>query len=163
MQPAPRRPLALFNRAIEFVQLTSERNHHRVPAEAETETARLVRCDSDAMHQVLVNLLDNAMQHAAPGRPLRVRLRAVDCGEEVALIVQDNGTGIPPGRLGQLFEQYATDRPDGTGLGLSIARQLVRDQGGTIAVEETPGGGATFVITLAAASEPVPGDSDHAL
>jgi signal transduction histidine kinase len=151
MRPALHRPLVLFNRAVEFVQLTSD--PRSVPAEAETQTSRLVRCDADAMHQVLVNLLDNAIRHSAPDRKLRVHMRAVDRGEEVALIVRDNGTGIPPGRIGRLFEQYSTDRPDGTGLGLSIARQLVRDQGGTIAVEETSGGGATFVITLAAASE----------
>ena len=122
--------------------------------EAETGTDRLVLCDADAMHQVLVNLIDNAVQNADPVRPLRVDLLARDEGDRVLLIVRDSGIGIPADRLPHLFERFATHRPGGTGIGLSIARQLVQDQGGTIAVESRVGIGTTIVLSLPPASRP---------
>jgi signal transduction histidine kinase len=106
------------------------------------------------MHQILVNLLDNANQHADPGRPLRIDLRAQDRGDRVALTVRDNGTGITADRVGRLFERFATDRPGGTGLGLSIAKELVEEQGGSLSIESVVGTGTTCTVALPSAGLP---------
>ncbi|MEK7475327.1 MAG: HAMP domain-containing sensor histidine kinase [Candidatus Coatesbacteria bacterium] len=157
MRPEPHQPLALFNRAVEFIRLKWGRHEPPFGAEAETETARAALCDPDAMHQVLVNLLDNAHQHRDPGRPLQIDLRARDRGDRIALIVRDNGIGIPAERLPGLFEPFATERRGGTGLGLSIAKELVEEQGGTLEVESLVGTGTTCTVTLpSAAPSPEP-------
>jgi len=154
MRPEPHRPLALFNRALEFIRLKWGRHQRPYEASAEAETARTVLCDADAMHQILVNLLDNANQHADPGRPLRIDLRAQDRGDRVALTVRDNGTGITADRVGRLFERFATDRPGGTGLGLSIAKELVEEQGGSLSIESVVGTGTTCTVALPSAGLP---------
>ena len=66
----------------------------------------------------------------------------------VRLVVQDQGTGIPPDRLDKLFEPYFTTKPKGTGLGLVIARQIVEDHGGTIEIASEVGQGTTVTIEL---------------
>jgi signal transduction histidine kinase len=71
----------------------------------------------------------------------------------VAIVVEDNGPGIPEHVLPRLFEPFFTTKPTGkgTGLGLSISYQIVRTMGGAIVAENRPEGGARFTITLAAA------------
>jgi CheY-like chemotaxis protein len=75
----------------------------------------------------------------------------------IRLTVTDNSPGIQPEHLPHLFEPFFTTKPqgEGTGLGLAIAQGIVTDHGGIIAVESTPGQGATFSVTLPVTAPPV--------
>ena len=110
-----------------------------------------VLVDPVRLDQVLTNLLDNARQYAA-GSPVTVTARAR--GQRVELRVIDHGPGIPEAAREHVFDQFyrvrGNGRPEGTGMGLAICRGIVEALGGTIRAERTPGGGATFVISLPA-------------
>ncbi len=67
---------------------------------------------------------------------------------ELWIGVRDTGPGIPPEHRVAVFRPFYTTKNQGTGLGLSISRQIVERHGGSIHVEETPGGGATFIVAL---------------
>jgi signal transduction histidine kinase len=67
--------------------------------------------------------------------------------------VRDTGPGVPPDARLQIFRPFFTTKHKGTGLGLSISQQIVVRHGGTIRVEGTPGGGATFIVAIPLAEE----------
>ncbi len=67
--------------------------------------------------------------------------------------VADDGPGIPSDQRDRVFDPYVTGKADGTGLGLAMVRQTVEQHQGHIRVEETPGGGATFILDLAGVVE----------
>ncbi len=102
----------------------------------------------DPLRRAFSNILRNAVEACHGEGAIDVRMRRVDGRVEVA--VSDSGPGIPPERREMIFQPYYTEKGDGTGLGLTIVRQTIEQHGGTIAVTETPGGGATFVIRLPA-------------
>ena len=108
-----------------------------------------VSADADQLVQVLVNLLENARDAAGEGGRIRLSTAARrDGGAE--LIVDDDGPGVAPEMRERLFEPYATTKKasGGTGLGLAIADRIIADHGGSIAVEDAPGGGARFRVLL---------------
>ena len=117
------------------------------------ETAR-IDGDPDRLAQVLVNLIDNALRHSAPGGVVDVAVRATEGGAQ--LIVRDSGTGIPYNDLPHIFDRfYVVDRSRareyaGTGLGLSIVKQIVEAHGGTIRADSEYGFGATFTCEFPA-------------
>ncbi|MBL8754944.1 MAG: sensor histidine kinase [Planctomycetes bacterium] len=105
-----------------------------------------VAIDQKALARVFVNLLQNAHE-AAPGG-VRVRLAAARAGERVAVVVQDDGPGIPEAVRGRLFEPYFTTKTSGTGLGLAICRRLAEAHGGSIRLERSGAGETVFVLEL---------------
>ena len=110
-----------------------------------------VPCDHDQFNQVLSNLLVNARQvlEARP-QPRRIRISATVEGGFVRLAVADNGPGVPEALRGQIFDPFFTTKPAGIGMGigLAVSRSIVEVHGGTLTLEEAPGGGACFVIRL---------------
>lgn len=119
-----------------------------------------VPVDADRMHQVLLNLLRNAVQAVGESGEVRVRLlRARLSGpgrrgqKAVDLVVQDDGPGIPREQLDKLFIPFFTTRRDGTGLGLPISRRLVEAHDGELFVRSQPGGGSTFTVRLPVEAE----------
>jgi two-component system sensor histidine kinase KdpD len=109
-----------------------------------------VSVDETMMRQVLVNLLENAATYADAG-PVEIDAEARP--SRLVLRVADHGLGIPEAERRRVFEPYLRLRPEGSrpvgsGLGLAISRGFVEAHGGTIRVETTPGGGATFVLEL---------------
>ncbi len=112
--------------------------------------------DSDQIHQVLLNLLLNAIQ--AVDRNGKVAV-TVERRETFAVIeVVDNGRGIPAENLPNIFRPFFTTKGDGTGLGLSLARRIIEDHQGRIDVSSAVGQGTTFAVVLPlerAASQPV--------
>jgi len=105
-----------------------------------------VEHDSDQLHQVILNLLLNAVQAIEATGKIRVVLAA---RKENALIsVSDSGRGILPEHLPFIFRPFYTTKGNGTGLGLSLARRIVEDHRGKIEVESEPGKGSEFLITL---------------
>ncbi len=108
-----------------------------------------VTIDETMIRQVLVNLLANAARHAGSDRP--IRLEAATRAGALELRVIDHGVGIPEAERRRIFEPYQRLRPAdrrGSGLGLVIGRGFAEANGGSLGVGPTPGGGATFVVTL---------------
>jgi two-component system NtrC family sensor kinase len=108
-----------------------------------------VLCHPGKINQVLLNLLVNAVQACETHGHITVRTRAED-DTAVVVEVEDDGCGIRPEHRPHLFEPFFTTKPvgQGTGLGLSMSYAIVRDHGGTIAVDSTVGRGSTFRVRL---------------
>lgn len=117
-----------------------------------------VRADPRRLRQILDNLLANAIKYSPAGGCVSVQ--AVTSGAKAHLTVSDQGVGIAPEELAQLFEPFRRIPSEefqgvpGTGLGLHIARSLVERQGGRIRAESTPGQGSSFTFTLPLADIP---------
>jgi signal transduction histidine kinase len=128
----------------------------RVRLAADLPDCPPVWADPDKVHQVLTNLLANAIKWSPPGGQVAVTAEG-DAGGLVRLTVHDTGPGIPSGERERVFDKFYQvgrvegGRPPGTGLGLTIARHLVELHGGRIWVEDAPVGGAAFVLLLPAA------------
>jgi two-component system, OmpR family, sensor kinase len=106
--------------------------------------------DRDALKQVMLILLDNALVHTPSGATVNVAAAVSD--GRVSISVQDTGTGISPQLLPHIFERFfrgeVSRSGPGTGLGLSIAKELVEAQGGGLTVESKVGKGSEFTVTL---------------
>ena len=103
--------------------------------------------DRTRLEQVVINLVQNAIEAVAGRGDARVTLIAVAGNGAVELTVADNGPGLDPAIAASLFTPFATAKPDGLGLGLAIARDIARDLGGDI-VHRPSASGATFVARL---------------
>jgi signal transduction histidine kinase len=105
-----------------------------------------VLVDPDALRQVFVNLILNAVQASPEGGTVRVAI-AWDARTVSARIV-DSGPGIPDSALSRVFEPFYSTREGGTGLGLAIAQRIVTEHGGRLALENNPAGGAIATVSL---------------
>ncbi|MDH6182157.1 two-component system sensor histidine kinase KdpD [Microbacteriaceae bacterium SG_E_30_P1] len=119
----------------------------------EIESVAPVLADEVLLQRAVVNLLANAVRFSPAGSP--PVLAASEFGGHVHLRVIDTGPGIPPERRDDVFMPFQrlgdTDNTAGVGLGLALAKGFVEAMDGTLAAEETPGGGLTMVIELPAA------------
>jgi len=113
----------------------------------------VVLADSGLLERVLVNLIDNAMRYAPDGL---VRINAGRVADRVLINVVDEGPGVARGAEDRLFAPFQrlgdSDNTSGVGLGLSVARGFVESMGGDISATDTPGGGLTVVVDLAAST-----------
>jgi len=129
--------------------LDEELTRSRVPIRFENGGPIHARWDRPRIEQVVANLVGNAIKYGGQ-RPVRVAARAHE--DRVWLVVQDQGPGIAPKdreRIFQVFERAVRGTNiSGFGLGLYVTRQIVQAHGGSIQVEDTPGGGTTFVVEL---------------
>ncbi|MFI0479584.1 ATP-binding protein [Actinomadura sp. 9N215] len=111
-----------------------------------------MRADPALLERVLANLLTNAVRYNPPGEPVLVT--ASSHADRIELRVIDRGPGIPPENRDRVFEPFQRlgdrDNTTGVGLGLALARGLAEAMGGSIAIEETPGGGLTMVLDMPA-------------
>lgn len=110
-----------------------------------------VAANQSELTQVLVNLLVNAAQ-ALPDAGGKIEVRSSASGDQVQLSVRDNGAGIDPEHLSQIFTPFFTTKPvgQGTGLGLAISHRIMQDHGGDILVDSAPGQGALFTLKFPA-------------
>lgn len=115
-------------------------------------TKILLESDRDALEQIVLNLVDNAIKYAAQGKVLAVELQPQNGGWR--LRIMDNGPGIPAAHRRQVFDKFhrvdasLTTRQQGSGLGLSIARQLAEGLGGSLSLCPHHEGGACFELFL---------------
>ena len=122
----------------------------------------VVRVDADALRQVLLNLLDNAVKYGPPGQTVRVRAELR--GAALRVSVDDQGPGVPFEGRSQVWEPYhrlprdAEGATGGSGIGLAVVRDLVELHGGRAGVADAPGGGARFWIELPYAMHAGPSD-----
>lgn len=138
-----------FDAMLEEIAEDLEAAHRTdgVTIERTGERVGNVRVDGMALRRVVDNLCRNAVE--AMGHEGTIRLDARLDGQEIALTIEDDGPGIPPERVEDLFKPWETEgKRDGTGLGLSIVRHIVDRHGGTIEVDTTPGKGTRFRIRL---------------
>jgi len=144
------RPVALQSLVEQAVLLAGDEMKHRirlvVSVDSDTVDVAPLRADPDLLSQVLLGLLDNAAQAVADGG--RVELSARADAHGVAISVADSGPGVPVALRERIFEPFFTTRARGTGLGLAVAQQIVEAHGGTLAVDESPLGGARFTLLL---------------
>ncbi|MBX3462138.1 MAG: PAS domain-containing protein [Planctomycetes bacterium] len=124
----------------------------------EHSSAPRLLADPDRLRQVVRNLLDNALKFTPTGGTVRVSVGARDEGWE--LRIDDSGPGVPPEDRRAVFEKFhqlrdhMTDKPSGTGLGLATGQAVVARFGGLIWCEDSPLGGAGFVVLLPGCDQP---------
>jgi two-component system OmpR family sensor kinase len=164
-RPIEHRPvdlLTLITDAVQDVRMIAP--GRKIELTVAPGTAFLVLGDEARLRQVISNLMNNALTHTPDGTPVDVRILAssTDGGLQVpsvVLEVADRGPGLSAEQAERVFERfYRADqargrKTGGAGLGLAIVAALVAAHGGTVGVEKTPGGGATFQITLPLAAE----------
>ncbi|MFJ3933691.1 DUF4118 domain-containing protein [Streptomyces sp. NPDC090029] len=116
------------------------------------ESLPMVAVDRGLLERAVANIVENAVKYSPAGMPVAVAASAL--GTRVELRVVDRGQGVPDEEKERIFEPFQrygdTPRGAGVGLGLAVSRGFVEAMGGTLAAEDTPGGGMTMVLTLAA-------------
>ncbi len=145
---------SLIREAIELLQAQADAKKAALVTELD-ETLPPMPIDGGAMHQVLMNLLTNAIEAVPPKKGI-ITVRSSFSAESLraAIEVSDNGPGIPQEWQGPIFEVFTSMKGQrGTGLGLAVSRKIVEEHGGTISVESTVNEGATFTVTLPADHE----------
>jgi signal transduction histidine kinase len=147
--------VACARRAVEQLEGRAQEKRIAVTVEPSSDSASVL-ADVDRVHQVLVNLLSNALKFTPAGGRVVVSFARAD--EQVSCTVADTGPGIPAGETPHIFERfYRGDRSrarqgtDGSGLGLAIAKAIVEAHGGRIWVGSELGQGASFTFILPAA------------
>jgi two-component system phosphate regulon sensor histidine kinase PhoR len=144
---------------LERLRQQAERNNLRLALELPVELPHVL-ADVGRMHQVVTNLLHNAIKFTLPGGEVRITAAVDDLENpgEVIVEIHDTGVGIPRRDLPRIFERfYKSDRArtrnlGGTGLGLAIARHIVQAHGGRIWAKSKEGKGSTFYFSLPVAS-----------
>jgi signal transduction histidine kinase len=115
----------------------------------------VVNAARDELHRLTINLLENSLRHTPSGTRIHVGTSAT--AEEVTLVVEDDGPGVPAELVPTLFERFvrgAGDRGGSFGLGLAIVKAVAESHGGTVALEPAAQGtGARFVVRLPAAGQ----------
>lgn len=113
----------------------------------------LILADFERLEQVFINLIVNGIyamekKEGTEKRVLKLQAQASECGKKIAILIEDNGTGIPPHLKQKIFEPFFTTKPttSGTGLGLSIVSRLVQEMNGEISLTSSEGVGAQFVL-----------------
>jgi two-component system OmpR family sensor kinase len=148
-----RRPVDLATVAAEACADARAANPGRIIELAAGSRAE-VTGDQGQLHQVVANLLRNAVQHTPGGSPIDVSVSAG--GRDVTLAVRDHGEGLPPGAAEHAFERFwrheRVPRSDdgGAGLGLAIVAAIAEAHGGRAVASDAPGGGAVFEVVLPA-------------
>lgn len=105
--------------------------------------------DPDQILRVLENLLRNAREAAGPAGRVRIEIAREEDGR-ARLRIEDDGPGVPPDQVPDLFKPFHTTKPGGTGLGLALVHRIVETHGGEIRYAGRPGAGAVFTILLPA-------------
>jgi signal transduction histidine kinase len=156
--PFEHEPVYLDQLAIgvaETMQPLAQERRIRLQVRACTPT--LIIGDEARLMQLMMNLLDNALNYTSAGGKVIVSVAQISTN--IFLQVSDTGVGIAPEHVEHIFERfYRTDTArsraiGGSGLGLAIVKWVVREHHGTIRVDSQPGRGTTFTITLPAAQK----------
>ena len=152
--PVPTDVARVVEEAIEAFGPLAETRHARV--QATVEPGLRVLADPRALHQIILNFLDNALKYGPPGQTVRVSASA-DEGN-VRLCVDDEGPGVPVAERANVWQQFyrlvgggddqKAPEVAGTGIGLAVVWELVQAYGGRVAIEDSPGGGARFIATI---------------
>jgi signal transduction histidine kinase len=135
----------VVRRALALVEGRARRQKVHLEADL-PEQSVLMKIDPEQIHQVLVNLLLNALDALPRGGTVRVQVGRMESHLEVRVV--DTGTGIAASVRERLFEPFVSSKETGLGLGLSICKRLIEAHGGTIRGDNAREGGAVFTFTL---------------
>ncbi len=150
----------LMRNTCAFLSFDQRFRKLKVDTELDSELPA-VRIIADRLTQVLLNLLINAadaLEHHAPGEGL-IEVRTISSNDRVIIQITDNGKGMNARTLEHAFDEYFTTKPNGkgTGLGLTLSRELIREAGGSLTLDSTPGRGTRAVIELPLPASCAPG------
>jgi signal transduction histidine kinase len=139
---------------VDYVELLSELARTSVPPGMKVQThldssTPVLMGHYDSLRRAFSNLLRNAAEACADEGTLDIVV-APDASGGVRIEISDHGPGVPAEIADRIFDPYFTGKSGGTGLGLALVKQTVEMHGGTIRLQETPGGGATFVVRMPA-------------
>ncbi len=134
----------LIRETLEF--LSPEIESRGVNFDLRLDTVSDFLFDPDQIGQVLTNLVRNALDSMPGGGCLNIQGESADTHYRVS--VTDSGPGIPEAEAERVFEPFFSTRPGGLGLGLAIVQRIVNEHGGSIRLENAPGGGARFIFAL---------------
>lgn len=145
----------LISDVLDTIRPIAAKNHLRLAQEFAPDDTEVL-CDSEALHQIMSNLLDNAIKYTPQGGVITAGARPVEQRGEsrLEIFVRDTGAGIPAEDLPRLFERfYRVDKArsrelGGTGLGLAIVKHLALAHGSEVRVDSRVGEGSTFYFTL---------------
>jgi signal transduction histidine kinase/pSer/pThr/pTyr-binding forkhead associated (FHA) protein len=115
------------------------------------EKLPVVPVDPEGLHRALLNIITNALDAVEDRKAPQVAVATVleGDGEWVRILVLDNGVGIPPSKLADIFKPFVSSKGSkGTGLGLAVSRKILREHGGDIIVSSQPGKGTKFILRL---------------
>jgi signal transduction histidine kinase len=142
-----------INSSIRFcVNIAANELKHRARVELDLDALPQIKAVKGRLQQAILNVIVNAAQSIAPGKPadncLKVSTRRE--GNNIHIRVADTGCGIPNNILRRIFDPFFTTKEDGagTGLGLSITSEIIKKHGGTINIETIVGKGTVFIISL---------------
>lgn len=141
----------LLHQQLDSQLLRLEEADMQVVREIDIDAA-MIKSDRDALEQIVLNLIDNAIKYAADGKWLTVELLQKE--DQWLVRIKDSGPGIPSAHRQQIFAKFhrvdasLTARQQGSGLGLSIACQLAEGLGGTLIFCPNDGGGSCFELTI---------------
>ncbi len=171
LEKVPMDPRTVLHDVMEVLRFRAEESGSTLEVDVAPDVPLRVLGDPTRLHQVLLNLVGNAVKFTERGRvtvSVHVkRPRPEGSGEQLKdatmlqFSVTDTGIGIAPERLPFVFDEFTQAETDhtriygGTGLGLTICKRLVEMQGGTISATSTPGQGSTFTFTMPYPSIPV--------
>jgi PAS domain S-box-containing protein len=147
----PIKPMDLALRWQTSMSSLAERKHLAFLVEVDETLPELVYGDEEALSKIVINLLGNAFKFTSQGH---VKLRLTNVDNRLQIEVEDTGIGIPPHAREFIFDEFrqvdqsSKRQYGGTGLGLAIVHKLVREMGGTIALQSTVGEGSTFTVSV---------------
>lgn len=140
----------LIGSTLSDFSMTASEKNIALTYEPNTETIN-IKADPSRMHEIMANLIDNAIKYSQSGKTVIVRFKKEDSFAQVE--VKDSGYGIPEEAKPHLFEKFyrvnrSSSEPKGTGLGLFVTKELIERQGGKIWFESQVGKGTTFYFTV---------------
>lgn len=145
LQPLPLSLASLLKECVATFELIGAKNHVTIRLETPPEAPK-IEGDRNALNRSFSNLISNAIQAMPSGGSLTISVRAA--GDMAEIRFQDTGMGIPPERLGSLFDDFVTTKRRGLGLGLAIVRKIIQQHFGTIDVQSRVDAGTTFIVRL---------------
>lgn len=136
--------------AVSFLTQTNRHMHVKIETDF-SNVPSVIKLPSAMMRQIFINLAQNAFEASPPGETVTIKAEMRD--DQLTLSVRDRGQGVPPELRDRIFDPFFSTkdrgvRTGGMGLGLALVRRTVAAAGGSITVEDAPGTGAIFTVTL---------------
>ena len=136
---------SLLEEIHSFFRPEFEKRNIKFKSEIELET-QIIRADRNQLQQVLLNLIKNSMEALENIKDPQLRIRSYLEQGQIVVLISDNGTGIDPEIIDEIFVPFYTTKPKGSGIGLSLARQVMRMHGGNIRITSGKGEGTMVYL-----------------